>query len=212
MRQIHFVLVQSPTLRRARGLALTSLRERKHAVTIGDSKIPSGHAGAYLFAEAGFKHGVHQARMLQAASLLSVYTMLENIFSRTSVTNAREFEEKYLHNPDAFKKDFAAAFKFMGECAADVLIDRRCPVAVPGEDWTRGEFNQEGFFSGLDSMCSLKKLMRGDYFTESYFFDVEGQSALIPSDSELELLSTTAEIEGQVLALVPVSIEMFDEN
>jgi hypothetical protein len=100
----------------------------------------------------------------------------------------------------------------MGECAADVLLDRRCPKAIPGEDWERGDFDQEGFLYGLDVMCKLKKLLRGDYFTESYFLDTIGESALIPSDAQLAALQAAAKEEGEVLAIVPVTVEILEQD
>jgi hypothetical protein len=209
MHIIHFVLIRTSELKKARILALQELAKRKHAVTVADKRIPPGRASSYAHGTAGFQQGLQHVRMLQAASLLSVYTMLANIYGGGK---AREFEEKYLHNPDAFKKDFREAFGFMGECAADVLLDRRCPKAVPGEDWERGDFDQDGFVHGLEVMCKLKKLLSGDYFTESYFLNTVTESALIPDDDALALMEKTAKEEGEVIAIVPIMLEMREND
>lgn len=201
MRITHFVLVHAPTLRSARALALTALEQRTHSVTIADRRIPSGHKSAYAIGTPGFHNALQEAKMMQAASLLSVYTVLANTYGRAT---PKEFEQKYLHNPDEFKQVFANAFRFMGECAADVLLDRRCPQAVAGEDWTRGDFNHDGFLAGLDTMCELKKFLRGDYFVQSYFFNSIAGTAHILSDAAITALTA---VKGGVLALVPVTIE-----
>lgn len=201
MKITHFVLVHAPSLRNARSLALKALEVHGHAVTIADRRIPAGHDSAYAIGSQGFSNALQEARMMQGASLLSVYTVLANTYGRAT---PKEFEEKYLHNPDEFKKVFANAFSFMGQCAADVLLDRRCPEAVPGEDWTRGDFNYDGFLAGLDTMCQLKKFLRGDYFVQSYFFNSIAGTAHIPNDQAIAALTS---VKGGVLALVPVTIQ-----
>jgi hypothetical protein len=204
MQIVHFALVRAPELKKARAVGLQAVGRYKHAVNVVDRRIPSGRAAAYVSSNPEFHQIILHLRMMQGSSLLSVYTMLANIYG---LATAKDFEEKYLHNPDEFKKIFVDSFKFMGECAADVLLDRRCPVAIPGEDWHRGDFDHEGFMSGLDTMCQLKKLLRGEYFSESYFLNAVDDSALIPDDATLNEMARVAKAEGEVLALVPVRVE-----
>lgn len=203
MNFVHQILVAVPSLKKARAEAFAQLSRFKHEVAIADKRIPAGKAGATTYGTAEFFHSLQTVRMLQASSLQNVYTMLASIFG---LATAKDFEELYLNQPNDFKRVLADAFRFMGECAADALLDRRVPKAIPGEDWKRGDFDSEGFQHGLEEMCKLKKLLAGDYFKESYFLNSLTGSGFVAEDEELQELALQAKENGLMLALVPVSI------